>query len=204
MAFPRINDYSEPCFWLSSIIGLGSIIYSIVAGGTYWIISSICLCFTGSLAAQRTHSLGLSKKIADSVNDFKDENKKLLSNVKELEESNDEFRISIGSLNEEIKDLKGITGLLDGTEKDLREVENKLRTIHQSIAKENNKHQNNNLVSLFTLVDKNRNSVLNKEEVNTLKKYVEIVYNVDIDFSQLDTNADGTLTLPEFINLFKN
>lgn len=204
MAFPRINDYSEPCFWLSSLIGLGSIIYSIVAGGTYWIISSICLCFTGAIGAQRTHSLGLSKKIADSVNDFKDENKKLLSNVKELEESNDEFRISIGSLNEEIKDLKGITGLLDGTEKDLREVENKLRTIHQSIAKENNKHQNNNLVSLFTLVDKNRNSVLNKEEVNTLKKYVEIVYNVDIDFSQLDTNADGTLTLPEFINLFKN
>ena len=55
MAFPRINDYSEPCFWLSSLIGLGSIIYSIVLGGTYWIISSICLCFTGSLGAQRTH-----------------------------------------------------------------------------------------------------------------------------------------------------
>jgi hypothetical protein len=199
---PSINDYSEPCFWISGLLGLGSSIYAIIAGGTYWIIASVCLCCTGSLGAQRVHKLGLVKKIAQSADQFREENQKLLINVKELETSNEEFRLSIGSLNEELTDLKGIAGLLDGTEEDLREVENKLRTIYKSISIENDKHQNNNLVSLFSIVDRNRNSVLNKEEVKILKKYVDTVYSVDIDFSVLDIDQNGLLSLPEFINLF--
>lgn len=190
-----INDFSEPCFWGSCVFGLVSGVYAAIIGAGYWIAASVCLCFTGSVGAQRARSLGLSKSIQESGQVLKEENQKLLGNVEELE-------TNVADLEANVTDLRGITKLLDGTEEDLKEVELKLRGVYAGIAGENKKHQNNNLVTLFTLVDHNRDSVLEREEIERLQKFVESVYGHTIDFTSLDTDGDGTLTLDEFIKQF--
>lgn len=190
-----VRDWSQPCFWVSCIFGTVSTVYSVIVGTGYWIAASACLCFTGSLGAQRTHSLGLSKSIAESADAFKEENQKLL-------ETNERIKQDVEVLEVQVEDLRGITGLLDGTEQDLREVETKLRAIHQGIRSENLKHQNNNLVSLFTLVDQDKDGELSPAEVKRLHEFVVAVYDREIDFPALDSDGDGSLTLPEFIQLF--
>lgn len=190
-----VRDWSQPCFWVSCIFGTVSTVYSVIVGTGYWIAASACLCFTGSLGAQRTHSLGLSKSIAESADAFKEENQKLL-------ETNERIKEDVEALEGQVEDLRGITGLLDGTEQDLRDVETKLRALHQGIRSENLKHQNNNLVSLFTLVDKDNDGELSSSEVARLQDFVLTVYDREIDFPSLDSDGDGRLTLPEFIQLF--
>ena len=126
---------------------------------------------------------------------MKEENLKLL-------ETNQRIVRDVESLEVQVEDLRGITGLLDGTEQDLRDVETKLRAIHQGIRSENMKHQNNNLVSLFTLVDKDNDGELTQEEVTRLHEFVVTVYGRDVDFSSLDRDGDARLSLPEFIKRF--
>lgn len=191
----RLRDWSQPCFWGSCIFGTVSIVYSAIVGAGYWIAASVCLCCTGTLGAQRTYSLGLAKSLGDSADAFKEENTRLLEN-------NEQMKVQVGELAVQVDDLRGINGLLDGTEQDLREVETKLRTTYQAIRNENQKHQNNNLVSLFTLVDKDGDGELSKEEVERLDGFVVAVYDKRIDFPALDSDGDGSLTLPEFITLF--
>lgn len=115
--------------------------------------------------------------------------------MKRMHEEVDELRVQVGG-------LRGITGLLEGTEQDIREVETRLRATYQGIQRENRKHQNNNLVSLFSLVDKDHDGELSRAEVDRLHEFVLTVYDRDVDFARLDRNADGALTLPEFIKLF--
>ena len=190
-----IRDWSSPCFYVSCLFGTASIVYSVILGAGYWIAASACLCFTGSLGAQRAHSLGTAKSLGASADILKEENLKLL-------ETNQRIVRDVESLEVQVEDLRGITGLLDGTEQDLRDVETKLRAIHQGIRSENMKHQNNNLVSLFTLVDKDNDGELTQEEVTRLHEFVVTVYGRDVDFSSLDRDGDDRLSLPEFIKLF--
>ena len=193
----RLRDYSEPCFWVSGLFGAVSIVYSAIIGAGYWIAASACLCFTGSLGAQRAHSLGLASSIGESADVLREENEKLI-------ETNEKIEKEVGELRVRVDDLRGITGLLDGTEEDLRDVETRLRATYQGIQSENKKHQNNNLVSLFSLVDKNDNGELSRDEVDRLHAFVLAVYDRDVDFSVLDLDRDGKLTLTEFIRLFNN
>lgn len=196
------NDASEPCFLVSGVMGLASGVYALIVGASYWIAASFCLCGTSTLACQRAHSLGLAKSVAESAETLREENTRLIASVDDLEKQNSDFRESVGALESRVQDLGQIGELLEGTEKDLEEVERRLRGLLAGIRGENKKHQNNNLVSLFSIVDQNRNSVLNREEVARLAEYVESVYERTIDFDALDRDGDGSLTLSEFIRLF--
>lgn len=190
-----MRDYSEPCFWVSVVFGAASTVYSVIIGAGYWIAASACLCFTGSLGAQRAHSLGLASSLGQSADTYREENAKLL-------EVNKNIKKEVGELRVQVDDLRGISGLLDGTEENLREVETRLRATYQGIRGENLKHQNNNLVSLFSLVDQDRDGILSPAEVKRLEEFVEMVYGKKVVFSSLDRDGDGTLTLTEFIALF--
>ena len=193
----RIHDYSEPCLWIGAIFGAVSVCYSAVMGAAYWIVASACLCCTGSIGAQRVHSLGLASSMAESAETYREENEKLVRTVADLEAANQTFEV-------QVNDLRGIAKLLEGNERDLNEVEAKLRGTFHGIQRENRKHQNNNLVSLFTIVDKNNNGSLSPEEVERLAGYVETVYGQRMDLSALDDNNDKVLDLPEFIRLFES
>jgi hypothetical protein len=196
------RDWSSPCFYLSCLVGTAGTVYSVVIGTTIWIITSVCLCFTGTLGAQRAHSLGLARSLGESVDAIREENRRLIVTNRRLEATNDQIERNVEVLEVQVHDLRGISGLLDGTEQDLRDVETRLRATYQGIEKENRKHQNNNLVSLFSLVDQNKDGVLTPPEVDRLGEYVIAVYDKQVDFPGLDTNGDGNLTLPEFIQLF--
>ena len=56
---------------------------------------------------------------------------------------------------------------------------------------------------MFGLIDKNQDSVLDKEEIKKMKKYVKIVYKQDYDFEKLDRDQDGSISLAEFFEKFR-
>lgn len=190
-----IRDISEPCFWASGILGILSAGYAAVMGAGYWIAASACLCCTGSLGAQRARALGLARSLGESADALRAENARLGETSALLQRENAELKSSV-------RDLREIAHLLDGTEESLREVEARLRAVLDGVRAENQKHQNNNLLSLFSLVDRDRNLALSEAEVRLLADYVEAVYGKRMDFARLDADRDGRLTLPEFIRLF--
>ena len=192
-----MNDWSEPIFALGCIVASASTVVSGIVGTIFGTVTGALMMVSNSFAYLRVRKLGLSRSIQESAEHLGKENEK-------LRDSCNTFRLQIQEMDTQLCDFKKIVKLLDGTEQDLQDVEKRLRSILYGIESENKKSQNNNLCQLFTLIDTDRDGVLNQSEVHKLKEYVEVVYQKNIDFDILDTNQDKHLTLPEFIKMFKN
>ena len=227
----KVHDYSEPCLWVFILYGFISLCYAIVVGLEFWSITAGTMIFIGIIASWRVRVLGLAQSISDSVDDFKTENTRLTDQVDELEKqtgalgediyklarandeysinnrkmkaTNDEISINILKIRGENLKFKKMVGLLGDTSGNLEDTKNKLFELYDKLASENQRYEANNLMSLFSLVDKDNNGNLNENEVSRLSEYVKLVYKVDIDYSKFDVNNDKTISLSEFISQFR-
>jgi uncharacterized protein related to proFAR isomerase len=53
------------------------------------------------------------------------------------------------------------------------------------------------------MVDADGDKRLSRDEMGHLKEFVKVAYGKDLDLAVLDTDASGTVSLTEFVNLFK-
>lgn len=178
----RIIDYSEILIISCIILSTLNLIYSIIINSIANIVFACILVVGTSVSECRVRRLGLSRKLMDSVDVLDVENKKL---------------------KEENEKLSGIVKLVGENVEDLEQAKKDLFVLYDKYKQENYKHQSNNLLTLFGLVDKNNDSKLSPEEMKRLSEYIKIVYKTEFDFTLLDKDSNGYVSLEEFFNKFK-
>lgn len=192
----RLGDWSEPLFLIGVVLSVGTIIYSFVAGATWESAVYIYFGVASVVAYWRVHILGAAKKIMETAEDLKRENRELKTSV-------ETSKITESKLRSDIHKFQEITKLLDNNVTDIEEVQQKLFNLYERYKMENERQESNNLLTLFGLIDKNQDSVLDREEIKKMKEYIKIVYNKDYDFDKLDRNQDGSISLTEFFEKFR-
>lgn len=206
----RIIDYSEPLIITGLLLGIGGFAMALVAGTTGMVVVTGVITVSSAVAEWRIRSLGIAKKLMDSVNVLQSENEELKENNDDLGKEIDRFNeelLSMDNTNQELKkeiiNFKNIVGLLGDGVGDINQAQTKLFELYQKYKIENDKQQSNNLLTLFGLVDKNQDSRLSENELIRLKEYIRIVYHKEFDFSLLDKDNNGYISLQEFFEKFK-
>jgi hypothetical protein len=221
--FGLIDNY-EPAIIIGGMSSLVGVAYSIMMGLTGWSVVTGIATVSAVIAEWRVRTLGVARDLMESVDVLKAENLLLRETREGLAIVADELRHDhyvmvnmISSMNEtqvalenEAIALKSendrfVAGiaLLGGEMANLSNVKEQFLELYEQVRGENFRQEANNLLSLFFLLDKNHNSVLDENEVENLQGYLEIVYGSRYDFSRLDRDGDGAVSLAEFFNKFR-
>ena len=199
-----IIDKTEPILITGILTAVAGICYSFATDKTEYLIANSLMGVTSLVAEFRVRYLGTAKKLSDSVDELKleitdlqKENGKLSQQVdlmkgevKDFEEENDKFKRSLNLLGGEVDDIE------DATEK--------LFALYEKVNAENKRAESNNLLSLFLLVDQNKDNSLDESEMHKLRKFIKIVYNKDYNFELLDRDHDGRVDIKEFFEKFRD
>ena len=185
----KIIDMSEPLIMSGVMCGCVGIVYGIITGGVGITVIGGIVTVSGLVAEWRVRALGIAKKLMDSLDEMKKENEKLRGDIIKFEE--------------EIENFKGIVGLLGDNVDDIEGIKVELFDLYKKYKKENDKCMSNNLLTLFGLIDKDDDSILDLVEMGKMKEYIKIVYGEDIDFNKLDVDMDGGVSLKEFFEKFR-
>lgn len=191
-----IDWWGEPVIIIGGIAAGVALVYAITMGLQVvpW-VSGISLG-GAAVAEWRVRGLAVAKKLMDSVRDLRGENEK-------LKETNEELEAEVNKFKGEVEKFEQMVGLLGDNVEDLEEAKNQLFKLYEQYRLENKRFESNNLLTLFGLVDKNEDSILDEEEIKRMEDYVRIVYGTEFDFNKLDRNGDGSVTLKEFFNKFR-
>ena len=130
----------------------------------------------------------MAKKLTESIEFLKTENLNLKYAVSSLKSENDKFSTAVGILGQNVGNIE--------TAKD------ELFSLVDDYTKENNKHEANNLVQLFSLVDANSDFKLEREELLRMKEYTKKYYNKDLRLEILDSDENGCVSINEFIDFY--
>lgn len=196
-------DYSEPLVVTGFILGAAGFTMALISGTTGLIVITGIVTVSSAVAEWRIRSLGIAKKLMDSVKTLESENDELRENNKELQEEIYKFQDNNNILQSEINKFQDILGLLNNNVTDIEDAKKELFDLYNKYKIENNKQQSNNLLTLFGLVDKNQDSKLSQDELIRLKEYIKIVYKRDFNFDILDKDDDGYVSLQEFFEKFR-
>lgn len=200
-----VVDYSEPCVWAILAFGTVALVASFLPfGGEFWTGVAASLVFLGVLSTWRIRTLGTAYALLESVDDLHNENNRLMRRVSELQTLGAELRETIASqeaANEELRktteDLQGILGIVGDRVGDIDAVLTTLRDLYHKYRSENIKHERNNLLSFFDVVDRNNDGTLDSEEMARFRSFAEKVYGTQLE--SLDRDRDGRVSLQEFI-----
>jgi hypothetical protein len=179
----EIIDKSEPCIVLAGICSTLGLIVAIVNNYDFLIIMFVILLAACLISEWRIRALGIAKHLMESVHTLQKENLQL---------------------KEEIEKFEGIVGILGDNVGSIHDAKNELFKMYNQYKIENNRYESNNLLTLFGLVDKDQNSRLDTDEIDRMKEYIKIVYKEEYDFSTLDRDGDGTVSIKEFFEKFRH
>ena len=185
----ELIDYSEPLIITGILCSLTSLIYSAIVGTTISIVFTSIITVSSVVSEWRVRVLGVAKKLMDSVRDLRFENMRLQGQVEQL--------------GADVERFEKIVGLVGDSVEDLEVAKKQLFDLYDRYKVENDRYVGNNLLNLFGLVDKDQNSKLDKEEIKRMQEYIRIVYKEEFDFNTLDKDNDGSVSLQEFFNKFK-
>lgn len=198
----RISDFSEPCVWVLTVVGVVGLLFGIIQSSTISIVIGSCMIFLGLLSGWRIRVLGMAYALMQSVDQLRDENNRLHSEVGRLRAIRTQMEIqlheqviqtdSLKNLNHE---YKGALGLLGENVKDVNEASDKLLALYTKYKEENVKHERNNLIQLFHVIDRDNSGQLSKEEMDSMRDFVKKAYGRDIN--EFDTDEDGVVTITE-------
>jgi hypothetical protein len=192
----EIIDNSEPLLIIGFIASISGFGISIIAGTVGLSIITGVVSLSTLVAEWRVRTLGIAKNLMDSVKELRDENDKLQGSVFQLDLEN-------GKLKDEVNKFEKIVGILDDNVEDIESAKKQLFELYEKYKEENLKQESNNLLTLFGLVDKNEDSKLSPKELERLNEYIKIVYKQEIDFSVLDKDNNGYVSLQEFFEKFR-
>lgn len=179
----KILDPSEPCILLGILSGFFVFGYSLVNGNTPVSITSGIFTITGCISECRVRALSIAKKLTESVANLNKENKRL---------------------NTEINKFENILGIFGDNVNDIEKTKNDLFKLYDKYKNENDRYESNNLLTLFGLIDKDQNSKLDPDEIKRMSEYIRIVYKQEFDFTKLDCDGDGNISLNEFFEKFRS
>lgn len=183
-------DLSEPVVVCALVASVASGGVAAVGGHTFIMISSLVSAVGTAIAEWRIRMLGVAKALMESVD--------------ELNEEIDGLKMENDKLADEVKKFENIVGLLDENVGDVEKVKDELFKLWKDYQRENRRAQANNLLSLYSLVDKDRNSVLSKSELDQMSVYIKEVYGETFDFDALDRDDDGGVSIGEFFRRFSD
>lgn len=123
------------------------------------------------------------------VSRLKDVEQSLVGEVRDLERVRDDFRKLFKIIGSEVHDVE--------------QVEKKLLDLYHRFRRENYRYETNNIVALFSIVDRDKDGRLSPHEMREMSTHVENVYGKHLDFHSLDLDQDGFVTLEEFVTAFK-
>lgn len=202
----RVSDYSEPCIWILTAIGLAGLLVGIIQSSVIGMVVGGCMIFLGILSGWRVHVLGVAFALMESVDQLREENNRLRDEICHLRAIRTQMEIQLHEqeiqtvrLEELANDYKGALGLLGDNVKDSKEASERLLGLYTKYKEENLKHERNNLIQLFHVIDRDNNGELSKEEMDNMREFVKSAYGRDI--SEFDTDADGMVTMLELTNV---
>ena len=131
---------------------------------------------------------------------FQKENEVFDTQNQKLTAQNLVFQDTENALQRDLETFREITNIVGDN---AAEAQDRLFETYERYCTENERQENNNLLTLFGLIDRDHSSDLSPAEVGQMSEYVRIVYGEDYDFSQLDTDNDGHVSLQEFFNKFR-
>lgn len=184
-----IVDYSEPCLLLGVVVGVIFSLYAGIEQEAIFAFVALFLLFLSFLSCWRVRVLGVAYSLMDSVANLTQENKRLEGSVQTLET--------------QMKQLDLLKDALGDSVDDFEAAKNTLLGLYEKYRLENTKFEANNLLSLFNLVDKDADGSLAPTEIDRLKEYVRVVYKTELDLGKCDTDANGTISLAEFVRVFR-
>nr|QBK93656.1 MAG: uncharacterized protein LCPAC404_03600 [Pithovirus LCPAC404] len=242
----KSGDFSRPVFGIGALIALINGIYSLFVSSTVIVVSFGILLITEIIAIYRITVLWQAKKIAESINDFEDQNNILTEENTRLKKNTDKLELVGTKLQTEVDDLKDteiklknsvqefyetqinlqsnieeLTGITEKQNENIKNyelilglfenevgnIDNVRKELSELVAKykyENFIQEANNLLTLFGLIDKNRDGSLSEDEMKEMNTYITIVYGETYDFGQLDKDLDGAVSLKEFFEKFRD
>jgi len=207
-----VVDKSEYIVVPSILLSLGCFAVSLANDSSVAITATTgIVTVSGMVAEWRIRALGIAKKLMDSVHDIKGENEKLKDSVYDIKEENEKLKATnmliedeLGKFESEVGKLENIVGLMGDNVGDIEAAKTQLFGLYQKYKTENDKQESNNLLTLFGLVDKDKDSRLSKSEIKRMEEYIKIVYKEDFNFNTLDSDEDGFISLSEFFEKFRN
>ena len=192
----RIIDKSEPILIFATFSCFGTSVYNYVIGESGLAIANMIFGFSCALGELRVRKLGIAKHLMDSVDDLKIENLKLKENSDLILVENEKFK-------NENENFENLLNLLEGNVEDIEDTKQKLFELTNNLKKENFRFESNNLLNLFFLIDLDKSSTLEKQELEKLQGYINLVYKENYDFSALDSDKNGQISLAEFFEKFR-
>ena len=206
----RLLDFSEPVVWTCTVFGAGSLVYAILGAPTYWVVASVVLVMLGCLSTCRIRKLGTAYSLMESVDDLKLETVRLNNEVdrletieEEMEQATQDLQETNNRLTSDITKFEGIVGLLGDEVGGIEEARKGLLLLYDQYAKENKRYQANNTLSLFTIVDGDRNGELNEAEVARMQGYIRAAYGFELDLAKHDIDNNNAISLQEFVRIFE-
>lgn len=198
----HISDYSEPCIWVLTAVGLAGLLVGIIQSSTIGMVIGGCMIFLGILSGWRVHVLGVAFALMESVDQLREENLRLNGEISHLRAIRTQMEIQLHEQEvqtEKLTDLaneyKGALGLLGENVKDSKEASDRLLDLYRKYKEENLKQERNNLIQLFHIIDRDNSGQLSKEEMDNMREFVKSAYGRDIN--EFDTDRDGVVTMVE-------
>lgn len=184
-------DYSEPCFWLLAVTGGIGVVYSGIESWWYFTFGSIVAVLCAFIAGWRVRVLGLAQNLEESVNNLEHNNQ-------QLARENTKLQNEVSTLQTEINKFSKMVGLLGNNVTGIDNVKQELFLLVDKYEMANKRFESNNLMDLFFLVDKDKNSFLSPGELTQMKEYVKAFYGTDIWIPD-----SANITLNDFVILMK-
>ncbi len=145
-----------------------------------------------------------SERLNHDVEDLHKTEKLLQSNVEELhgltekqKENIEGYQVVLGLFGDKVGDI-------DETSKQLLELADKYKYQTDRQKFQTDRQESNNIIALFFLIDRNNDGSLSEDELWKMNNIIKTTYGESHDFSNLDRNQDGRISLQEFIEDFKN
>ncbi len=105
---------------------------------------------------------------------------------------------------ENIENYEVMLGLFGDKVGDIDKVRKQLSDLVKEYKFQNHRQEANTLITLFGLIDRNNDGTLSQDEIIEMNSYIKIAYGEAYDFSRLDTDLSGDISLEEFFERFRN